>query len=74
MRRIHNVPLKLDQLKYSTCDAAHTAKKVRQNFSINVYSMYFDAYKQMVLKALHEVADPDGVFIVVETNFNVLKI
>ena len=57
------------------------------DFKLNIYSIYFEDVgegdekevgvskkRKMVGKILEEVEDPDGVFIVLQTNFNVRKI
>lgn len=52
----------------------HVPKKPKTDFSLNVYCVYFDEHKQFVMNTLHEVNNCDGVFIIVETNFEVPQI
>ena len=60
-------------------------KKSKKNFNLNVYSFYFiddedypfngvyesneEKKKKLAMRTLHEVNNPDGVFIVLETSF-----
>lgn len=43
-------------------------------FSVNIYSVYYDANNNLVMSVLLEVDDPDGVFIIIEINFKVTGI
>ena len=54
--------------------AAHIEKKSKSDFSINVYSLFYNDHKTLVMKSLLENSDPDGVFIVLQTNFKAPKV
>ena len=59
-------------------------KKAKKDFMLNIYSFFFENVdkkavgvskkRKMVGKIVEEVNDPDGVFIVLQTNFHVRKI
>jgi hypothetical protein len=58
-------------------------KKAKRDFKLNIYSFYFvegkDVFaevnkKKLAIKIIEEHENPDGVFIVLESNFNARKV
>jgi hypothetical protein len=50
-------------------------KKPNKEFIINLYSVFYDNQnRNLTIKALNENQNPDGVFVVIETNFIVPKV
>jgi hypothetical protein len=65
--------------------AGPVAKKAKKDFKLNIYSLFFTRHderaiiykrngKKLATKIIDEHDNPDGVFIVLETNFNVWKV
>jgi hypothetical protein len=65
--------------------ARPVAKKAKKDFKLNIYSLFFTRHdgraiiykrngKKLAIKIIEEHDNPDGVFIVVETNFDVWKV
>lgn len=44
------------------------------NFDINVYMIFYNENGGLAVKTLFEQENPDGIFIIIETNFSVPKI
>ena len=63
--------LDVDLQMESDSETEHVVKKSKIDFSLSVYSVHFDDEKKLAMKTLHEVNNPDGLFIVVETSFDV---
>lgn len=53
------------------CDKVETSCEddVINEFQINIYYVFYDQYNGLYVKALLEVDAPDGVFIIVESNY-----
>jgi hypothetical protein len=65
--------------------ARPVAKKAKKDFKLNIYSLFFTRHdgraiiykrngKKLAIKIIEERDNPDGVFIVLETNFDVWKV
>jgi hypothetical protein len=70
-------------LKYDDFIAETVNKKAKRDFKLNIYSFYFvegkDVFaevnkKKLAIKIIEEHENPDGVFIVLESNFNARKV
>jgi hypothetical protein len=72
-------------LKADDSVARPVAKKAKKDFKLNIYSLFFTCRdekaiiysgngKNLSIKIMEEHDNPDGVFIVLETNFNVCKV
>jgi hypothetical protein len=71
-------------LKADDSVAVSASKKAKKDFKLNIYSFSFTRYderaifykrngRKLVIKIIEEHDNPDGVFIVLETNFDVFK-
>jgi hypothetical protein len=72
-------------LKADDSVAGPASKKAKKDFKLNIYSLFFTRYderaifykrngRKLVIKIIEEHDNPDGVFIVLETNFDVCKV
>jgi hypothetical protein len=71
-------------LKADDSVSGSVAKKAKKDFKLNIYSFSFTRYderaifykrngRKLVIKIIEEHDNPDGVFIVLETNFDMFK-
>jgi hypothetical protein len=72
-------------LKADDSVAGPASKKAKKDFKLNIYSLFFTCRDEkaiiysgngnnLSIKIIEEHDNPDGVFIVLETNFNVWKV
>jgi hypothetical protein len=72
-------------LKADDSVAGPASKKAKKDFKLNIYSLFFTCHderafiykrngKKLAIKIIEEHDNPDGVFIVLETNFDVWKV